>query len=102
MAIKSYKPTSPGRRFVTSTDFSELSKDGPEPVYDQYRQHSVVLGQTVAIWPDDAADPSDSRLPLHQGKLLEIRPDLSLLIEGVAQPVTEGRLTVIFGQNRNP
>ncbi len=30
MAIRSYKPTSPGRRFVTSSDFKELSTDRPE------------------------------------------------------------------------
>jgi large subunit ribosomal protein L2 len=30
MAIKSYKPTSPSRRQMTVTDFSVLSKDGPE------------------------------------------------------------------------
>jgi large subunit ribosomal protein L2 len=30
MAIRSYKPTSPGRRFVTTSDFKELSTDRPE------------------------------------------------------------------------
>ncbi len=30
MAIKKFKPTSPGRRFMTVADFSELSKEGPE------------------------------------------------------------------------
>jgi len=30
MAIKSYKPTSPSRRQMTVTDFSVLSKEGPE------------------------------------------------------------------------
>ncbi len=30
MAIRSYKPTSPGRRFVTSTDFTELDSKRPE------------------------------------------------------------------------
>ena len=30
MAVKKYKPTSPGRRFVTSADFSVLSKKEPE------------------------------------------------------------------------
>ncbi|MBV8245234.1 MAG: 50S ribosomal protein L2 [Candidatus Eremiobacteraeota bacterium] len=30
MPIKKYKPTSPGRRFVTTMDFSELSKVDPE------------------------------------------------------------------------
>lgn len=30
MAIKNYKPTSPSRRQMTVTDYSELSKNGPE------------------------------------------------------------------------
>ena len=30
MAIKSYKPTTPARRQMTVTDFSQLSKKGPE------------------------------------------------------------------------
>lgn len=30
MAMKKFKPTSPGRRFMTVADFSELSKEGPE------------------------------------------------------------------------
>src|SRR4030088_1409335 len=30
MALKSYKPTSPGRRLTTSPDFAEITKDWPE------------------------------------------------------------------------
>ena len=30
MALKQYNPTSPGRRFMTSLDFSDLSKKRPE------------------------------------------------------------------------
>jgi large subunit ribosomal protein L2 len=30
MAVKKYKPTSPGRRFRTVSDFSEITKDKPE------------------------------------------------------------------------
>ena len=30
MGIKKYKPTSPGRRFVTSSDFEEVTKTAPE------------------------------------------------------------------------
>ncbi|MDP9019129.1 MAG: 50S ribosomal protein L2, partial [Candidatus Eremiobacteraeota bacterium] len=30
MPVKKYKPTSAGRRFMTTMDFSELSKVGPE------------------------------------------------------------------------
>ncbi|MEC7456954.1 MAG: 50S ribosomal protein L2, partial [Actinomycetota bacterium] len=30
MAIRSRRPTSPGRRFQTSSDFSEITKSSPE------------------------------------------------------------------------
>src|SRR5437870_11644775 len=30
MVLKSYKPTSPGRRLTTSPDFAEITKDYPE------------------------------------------------------------------------
>src|SRR6202171_152123 len=30
MALKSYKPTSPGRRLMTSPDFAEITKHKPE------------------------------------------------------------------------
>ena len=30
MGIRKRKPTSPGRRFQTSSDFSEITKDRPE------------------------------------------------------------------------
>lgn len=30
MGIKKYKPTSPGRRFATVSDFAEITRDGPE------------------------------------------------------------------------
>jgi len=31
MGIKTFKPTSPGRRFYTVSDFSEITKEEPEP-----------------------------------------------------------------------
>ena len=30
MAIKKYKPTSPARRFMTVSDFAEVTKGSPE------------------------------------------------------------------------
>ncbi len=30
MGIKTYKPTSPGRRFITTSDFEEITKSTPE------------------------------------------------------------------------
>ncbi|MEO9262724.1 MAG: 50S ribosomal protein L2, partial [Candidatus Baltobacteraceae bacterium] len=30
MPVKKYRPTSPGRRFITTMDFSDISKVEPE------------------------------------------------------------------------
>ena len=38
MPIKKYRPTSPGRRFITTVDFSELSKVAPEKSLTEVRQ----------------------------------------------------------------
>ncbi|MEX1309052.1 MAG: 50S ribosomal protein L2, partial [Candidatus Sulfomarinibacteraceae bacterium] len=40
MAIRSYKPTSPGRRFVTSTDFKELDSKRPEKKLTEGKKRS--------------------------------------------------------------
>ena len=62
MALKSYKPTSPGRRLTTSPDFAELTKGkkpeksltaplkstGGRNVYDILRHQALVLTQAAA------------------------------------------------------
>ena len=40
MAIRSYKPTSPGRRFVTSSDFKELTAKRPEKKLTEGKKRS--------------------------------------------------------------
>ena len=40
MAIRSYKPTSPGRRFVTSSDFKELTTNRPEKKLTEGKKRS--------------------------------------------------------------
>jgi large subunit ribosomal protein L2 len=40
MAVKKYKPTSPGRRFRTVSDFSEITKDKPEKALLEKRSGS--------------------------------------------------------------
>lgn len=71
---------------------TEIQLRGPSPVIKEYRRHSLVLGQVVGIWPEGQKDPVAGQPPLHQGKVLEILPDLSLRLEGVPQPISEGRL----------
>jgi len=38
MPIKKYRPTSPGKRFITTVDFSELSEVGPERSLTEVRK----------------------------------------------------------------
>jgi large subunit ribosomal protein L2 len=40
MAIRSYKPTSPGRRFVTTSDFKELTRSRPEKKLTEGKKRS--------------------------------------------------------------
>jgi large subunit ribosomal protein L2 len=40
MAIRSYKPTSPGRRFVTTSDFKELTTNRPEKKLTEGKKRS--------------------------------------------------------------
>jgi BirA family transcriptional regulator, biotin operon repressor / biotin---[acetyl-CoA-carboxylase] ligase len=73
----------------------ELQKNGPMPLFKMYRSHSLILDQKVEIWPEDAGGdmgiPS-AQDPLRQGKVQSIQPDLGLIFEGQAEPVTSGRL----------
>ena len=49
MAIRSYKPTSPGRRFVTSSNFKELTTDRPEKKLTEGKKRSMV--RMVLLYP---------------------------------------------------
>jgi large subunit ribosomal protein L2 len=40
MAIRSFKPTSPGRRFVTTSDFKELTTNRPEKKLTEGKKRS--------------------------------------------------------------
>ena len=77
---------------------TELQREGPSAVIEQYRWHSLVLDQEVAIWPEDSQDTPGSQAPLHQGRVLDVLPDLSLCLEGTSHPVTEGRLSFLPGK----
>ena len=55
MAIRSYKPTSPGRRFVTGSDYSEVTATRPHKKLTQGIKRSS--GRTVtATSPPDIAE----------------------------------------------
>ena len=55
MGIRSRKPTSPGRRFQTSADFSEITKSAPEK---SLLAPKPKKGGRDAARPHDVAPPS--------------------------------------------
>ena len=63
---------------------------------DRYRDRAAFLGRHVTIWPvdDDGGGRVREATPIAQGRVLELRPDLSLILEGAAQPIRNGRMTI--------
>jgi len=59
-----------------------------------YRERAAFLGRPVTIWPVDEGPDPDAVRPLARGRVLELLPDLSLRLEGVAEPVRSGRMTL--------
>lgn len=57
---------------------------------DAYRERTAFLGRVATIWPVDDADAP----PIARGRVLDLLPDLSLLLEGRAHPVRAGRMTL--------
>ena len=73
--------------------FKELRADGPAALHDAYRRASVVIGREVCIWDDVPGGVADTP-PRARGVVRDIGRDLSLHLEGRAEPVTEGRLAI--------
>jgi BirA family biotin operon repressor/biotin-[acetyl-CoA-carboxylase] ligase len=77
---------------------TELISDGPAALTTRYLQASQVVGQRVAIYREDCDGNNDGPgAPLAEGIVRGINPDLSLVIEGQAEPVYRGRLAVLDG-----
>jgi biotin-[acetyl-CoA-carboxylase] ligase BirA-like protein len=55
-----------------------------------FRSRSAFLGRVVTIWPSG----DDDGAAIARGRVLELLPDLSLRLEGVAEPVRGGRMTL--------
>lgn len=71
-----------------------LREQGPVDLYQRYRARSACIGQEARLWPASCDDPSRTP-PLAQGRVADILPDLSLLLEGCAEPVRNARLTLL-------
>ena len=50
MAIKRYKPTTPGRRGMTVTDYSGLSKVAPEKSLLEPVKYSMRTARSATFW----------------------------------------------------
>ncbi len=62
---------------------------GPDHIFQEYRRFSLVVGRQVRILADPLNGPETE---ICQGKVLNINPDLSLVVDGYPYPVSEGRL----------
>ncbi len=70
-----------------------LATAGPAGLVAAYRNHALVLGREVAVWAADAGrDGSDPGPPRRRGTVVDILPDLALVLAGQPEPVREGRL----------
>jgi len=58
-----------------------------------YRSYAAFIGAMVAIWPEHVADPGSSS-PLYRGRVLDLWPDLALVLDSHPEPIRGGRMVV--------
>ncbi len=64
---------------------------------EAYRRRSIVIGRQVAVWPVSEALGIEE--PLATGRVIALRNDLALDVEGWGRPVHAGRLTLLEGSD---
>ncbi len=70
---------------------------GPQDLIQAYRDHSLIIGRRVVIWPDRSGQTetrSDSTVALAEGVVLAIGSDLSLTLAGHEGAIQSGRLAL--------
>lgn len=70
-----------------------LQQSGSALIYDQYRALAGFVGKQVRIWPDH--DNQGDAAPIATGCVRHLLADLSLMIEGVDEPVRKGRMELL-------
>jgi hypothetical protein len=60
-------------------------------LHADYVRHNCVIGREVEVWDETAGECDDAKL-IAGGRVKDILPDLSLRLDGVAEPVSRGRL----------
>lgn len=71
-----------------------LHQQGPPAIFEQYRARADFIERVVNIWPEHT-EPNSGSEPILQGRVLDLLPDLSLIIEGQREPVRKGRMTYV-------
>lgn len=72
--------------------FEQLHDLGPSALFAAYRESSLILGKTVEIHEGDKGAGA-----VRRGRVLDIGPDLSLVLSDDPRPVTDGRLVFLPG-----
>ena len=70
---------------------AQLLEHGPGALHADYVRHNCVIGREVEIWEETAGECDDAKL-IARGRVTDILPNLSLRLDGVAEPVGRGRL----------
>lgn len=73
-------------------NYQRLLAEGAAPIVDAYRARSSIIGRHVTVVSDDVA-----RTVIAEGRVTGIGDGLELHIEGVAAPVTRGRIGSVGG-----
>ena len=71
-----------------------LREQGPGDLHQRYRAWSACIGREACLWPAACDDP-DRTPVLARGRVADILPDLSLLLEGRAEPARNARLALL-------
>jgi biotin-[acetyl-CoA-carboxylase] ligase BirA-like protein len=72
---------------------SELAAGRADALVQRYRERAAFLGRHVTIWPvEDAAGAATE--PLARGRVEALGDDLAVHLEGRAEPVRSGRMTI--------
>lgn len=70
-----------------------IATGATDVVFDRYRTLSAFIGASVSIWPEHITDPGSSP-PLHRGRVIDLLPDLALVLDSHAEPIRGGRLVI--------
>ncbi|MFO7546016.1 MAG: biotin--[acetyl-CoA-carboxylase] ligase [Trueperaceae bacterium] len=64
-----------------------------DELFEAYRARAAFLGKHVTIWPVEE-HAFGVGAPIARGRVQDLLPDLSLVLEGNAEPVRMGRMTI--------